>query len=67
MRYLYQKLHGDQTPDSIVLDPVFVDRSQPPKEQISTAQLSQYVKGWGGDQQGYTDWLKQAEQGAAKK
>ncbi|UUZ80990.1 sugar ABC transporter substrate-binding protein [Paenibacillus sp. P26] len=67
VRYLYQKLHGDQTPDSIVLDPVFVDRSQSPKEQISTAQLSQYVKGWGGDQQGYTDWLKQAEQGAAKK
>ncbi|WP_281885039.1 sugar ABC transporter substrate-binding protein [Paenibacillus sp. YYML68] len=62
VRYLYQKLHGDQTPDKVVLEPVFVSRDQLPKEQISTAQLSQHVKGWGGSEQGYTEWMKKAEQ-----
>lgn len=62
VRYLYQKLHGDQTPDKVVLDPVYVSRDQLPKDkQVNTAQLSEYVKGWGGSQQGYTDWLKAAE------
>ncbi|MGF9913424.1 sugar ABC transporter substrate-binding protein [Paenibacillus ehimensis] len=66
VRYLYQKLHGDQTPDKVVLDPVFVSREQLPQQQISTAQLSEHVKGWGNSQQGYTDWLKKAEKPAAK-
>ena len=62
VRYLYQKLHGDQTPDKVVLEPVYVSRDQLPKDkQINTTQLSEYVKGWGGSQQGYTDWMKAAE------
>jgi simple sugar transport system substrate-binding protein len=68
VRYLYQKLHGDQTPDTVVLDPVFVSRENLPKDkQVSTAQLADYVKGWGGSQQGYTDWMKELEKTAAKK
>jgi simple sugar transport system substrate-binding protein len=67
VRYVYQKLHGDQTPDTVVLDPVFVTRDQLPQDkQISTAQLADYVKGWGGSQQGYTDWLKDLEKQAKK-
>ncbi len=67
VRFLYQKLHGDQTPDSVILDPVFVSRDQLPKDKkISTIQLSEYVKGWGGSQQGYTDWLKELEKQAVK-
>jgi simple sugar transport system substrate-binding protein len=62
VRYLYQKLHGDQTPEKVVLDPVYVSRDQLPKDkQVNTTQLSEFVKGWGGSQQGYTDWLKAAE------
>lgn len=68
VRYAYQKLHGDQTPDTVVLDPVFVSRDNLPKDkQVSTAQLSDFVKGWGGSQQGYTDWLKELEKTSAKK
>lgn len=67
VRYLYQKLHGDQTPDKVVLDPVFVSRDQLPKDKkISTSQLGEYVKGWGGSQQGYTDYLKELEKTAKK-
>jgi simple sugar transport system substrate-binding protein len=67
VRYLYQKLHGDQTPDKVVLEPVFVSRDQLPKDkQVSTTQLSEYVKGWGGSEQGYTDWLKELEKSVKK-
>ncbi|BBH21003.1 methylthioribose-binding protein [Paenibacillus baekrokdamisoli] len=63
VRYLYQKLHGDQTDDVVVLNPVFVKREELPKapEKVNTTQLNQYVKGWGNSDQGYTDWLKALE------
>ncbi|GIP37957.1 methylthioribose-binding protein [Paenibacillus sp. J31TS4] len=61
VRYLYQKLHGDQAPDKVVLPPVLVDRASLPEQKISTAELSKHVKGWGSSEQGYTDWLKAAE------
>lgn len=67
VRFLYQKLYGEKTPDKVVLDPIFVSRDQLPATQVSTADLSQHVKGWGGSEQGYTDWLKQLEQLAVKK
>ncbi|MNI00856.1 D-ribose-binding periplasmic protein precursor [compost metagenome] len=67
VRYLYQKLHGDQTPETVVLEPVFISKEQLPKDkQVSTADLSQYVKGWSGSEQGYTDWLKELEKTAKK-
>jgi len=67
VRYLYQKLHGDQTPDTVVLDPIYVSRDALPKDkQVTTDQLAQFVKGWGGSEQGYTDWLKDLEKQAKK-
>ncbi len=60
-RYLYQKLHGDETPDTVVLEPVFVHREDLPEQQISTTELSQYVEGWGSSEQGLTDWMKELE------
>lgn len=62
VRYLYQKFYGDETPEKVVLDPVFVHRESLPAEQISTDQLSEHVEGWGGSEQGYTDWMKELEQ-----
>jgi simple sugar transport system substrate-binding protein len=61
VRYLYQKLHGDETPENVVLDPVFVTRDALPAEPITTDQLHEYVEGWGKSEQGYTDWLKELE------
>ncbi|MFC5650822.1 sugar ABC transporter substrate-binding protein [Paenibacillus solisilvae] len=63
VRFLYQKFHGDQTDDVVVLNPVFVKREDLPKapEKVNTTQLNQYVKGWGNSDQGYTDWLKELE------
>ncbi|EFM09780.1 periplasmic binding protein/LacI transcriptional regulator [Paenibacillus curdlanolyticus YK9] len=62
VRYLYQKLHGDKTDDSVVLDAVLVKRDELPKEAINTTQLNEYIKGWSGRTQGYADWMKELEQ-----
>ncbi|WP_195570992.1 sugar ABC transporter substrate-binding protein [Paenibacillus sp. 1001270B_150601_E10] len=60
VRYLYQKLHGDQTEDKVILEPVYVHRDTlPTDKQISTDELGQYVKGWGGSSQGEQDWMKE--------
>ncbi|WP_433745448.1 sugar ABC transporter substrate-binding protein [Falsibacillus pallidus] len=63
VRYLYQKLHGDQTDAKVVLNPVFVKRDQLPEQSVTTDQLSQYVDGWGASDQGNTDYLKDLENG----
>ncbi|MET3697733.1 simple sugar transport system substrate-binding protein [Bacillus oleivorans] len=61
VRYLYQKLNGDNPPEKIVLDPVFVDQASLPQEQITTNELHEYIKGWGASEQGYTEVLKELE------
>jgi simple sugar transport system substrate-binding protein len=62
VRYLYQKLHGDTTDAVVQLEPVFVQREDLPKDKvITTAELSQYVKGWGSSDLGNTDYLKELE------
>ncbi len=66
VRYVYQKLHGDQTPDKVVLEPVFVSKEVLPAEQVTTDQLHKYVNGWGNSDQGYTTWLRELENKHAK-
>lgn len=59
VRYAYQKLHGDKTEDDVVLSPVYVSKELLPKEQISTTELSKYVKEWGNSQQGVQEWMNE--------
>lgn len=62
VRYLYQKLNGDATDAVVELEPVFVHRDMLPTDKvITTAELSQYVEGWGSSDLGNTDALKQLE------
>ncbi|MBN6186685.1 sugar ABC transporter substrate-binding protein [Aneurinibacillus sp. BA2021] len=58
VRYAYQKLHGDKTPDNVVLKPVLVTRDQLPSEKVTTDTLSKHIKDWGSSQQGLADWMK---------
>ncbi|MBB6735766.1 sugar ABC transporter substrate-binding protein [Cohnella zeiphila] len=66
VRYLYQKIHGDTTPATVELDSVYVNRdSLPADKKVTTADLSQYVKGWGASDEGSTDYLTALEQAVA--
>ncbi|MCC3373506.1 sugar ABC transporter substrate-binding protein [Cohnella sp. REN36] len=68
VRYLYQKIHGDQTPATVQLDSVYVSRDAlPTDKKVTTADLSEYVKGWGASDQGVTDYLTELEQAVAGK
>jgi len=68
VRYLYQKLHGDVTDAVVQLEPVFVHRDALPTDKvITTADLSQYVEGWGSSDLGNTDYLKELEASAGAK
>ncbi|MDK8179472.1 sugar ABC transporter substrate-binding protein [Paenibacillus sp. UMB4589-SE434] len=60
VRYLYQQLHGEKPDEKVVLEPVFVKREDlPADKQVSTNELSQYVKGWSGSKQGEQDWMSE--------
>lgn len=62
VRYLYQKLHGDKTDATVQLEPIYVSRDLLPKDKkVTTADLAQYVPGWGDNGQGNTDYLKELE------
>ncbi|WP_419883004.1 sugar ABC transporter substrate-binding protein [Peribacillus sp. B-H-3] len=63
VRYAYQKLSSGSAPDKVKLNPVFVTKEELPAEQITTAELNKYVKGWGHSEQGYTEKLKDLENG----
>ncbi|TYS61999.1 sugar ABC transporter substrate-binding protein [Bacillus infantis] len=63
VRYAYQKLSGEETPDNVKLTPVFVSKDDLPEEQITTTELNEYVEGWGNSDQGYTETLKELEEG----
>lgn len=68
VRYLYQKLHGDTIDAVVQLEPVFVHRDALPKDKIiTTAELSQYVEGWGSTELGNTDYLKALEDSVGTK
>lgn len=68
VRYLYQKLHGDETPATVQLDSVYVSRDAlPTDKKVTTADLSQYVKGWGASEEGNTDYLTALEQSVGAK
>lgn len=65
-RILYQKFNGDEPEENIVLNPVFVSRDQLPDQEISTSDLSEYVEGWGNNDQGYEEWMKELEEASAQ-
>ncbi|ANF94972.1 sugar ABC transporter substrate-binding protein [Paenibacillus bovis] len=66
VRYLYQKFAGNTSDQRVELEPVYVKRDDLPKDKkVTTADLGEYVKGWGDSDQGNTDELKALEKAIA--
>jgi len=62
VRYLYQKLHGDETDATVELEPIFVHRDMLPTDKaVTTADLAEYVEGWGLSDAGNTEYLQALE------
>ena len=62
VRYLYQKVNGENPEEKVVLDPIFVDASKLPEKTVTTNELHEYIEGWGSSDQGYSDALKELEE-----
>jgi len=67
VRFAYQKIAGEDTPDIFSLDPHLVKQSDLPEETISMDKLGEYVEGWGSSDAATSPWMeKLVEKGNAK-
>jgi simple sugar transport system substrate-binding protein len=62
VRFAYQKIAGEQTPNIYSLDPHLVKRSDLPNQTITMNQLGDYVAGWGESKVAYSPWMKTLEE-----
>ncbi|SFI83786.1 sugar ABC transporter substrate-binding protein [Thermoflavimicrobium dichotomicum] len=58
VRFLYQKIAGEPTPQVYSIQPHLVDKRTLPKQTISMKDLGKYVPGWGQSQAGTSPWMK---------
>jgi simple sugar transport system substrate-binding protein len=62
VRFAYQKIAGEQTPNIYSLEPHLVKRSDLPNQTITMNQLGDYVTGWGESKVAYSPWMKTLEE-----
>ncbi|WP_243385459.1 sugar ABC transporter substrate-binding protein [Bacillus kexueae] len=61
VRFAYQKLAGEETPNIYSLEPHLVKRSSLPEEPIKMADLHQYVSSWGESEVAVSPWMDTLE------
>jgi len=61
VRFAYQKIAGEKTPNIYSLEPHLVKRADLPNEQVSMDELNNYIQGWGQSNVAYSPWMKTLE------
>jgi simple sugar transport system substrate-binding protein len=61
VRFAYQKIAGEKTPNIYSLEPHLVKRSDLPNQQVSMKDLHQYIAGWGQSNVAVSPWMKTLE------
>lgn len=64
-RILYQKVAGETVPDTVQIEPNLIKREVLP-EDVTFDELGEYVTGWGASDLGFSSWMDQLKEGAAK-
>ena len=67
VRFAYQKIAGEKTPNIYSLEPHLVKRTDLPDKQVSMNELSQYIPGWGQSNVAISPWMKTLEAQVNKK
>ncbi|OEH92375.1 sugar ABC transporter substrate-binding protein [Bacillus solimangrovi] len=62
VRFLYQKIAGEPTPQIFSLDPYLVKQTDLPKQNISMDEIGDYIDGWGESNAATSAWMEQLEQ-----
>ncbi|WP_347552045.1 sugar ABC transporter substrate-binding protein [Pseudalkalibacillus hwajinpoensis] len=58
VRFVYQKIAGEETPEIFSLDPHLVKQSDLPEETISMDALGKYVDDWGSSEAATSPWME---------
>jgi simple sugar transport system substrate-binding protein len=66
VRFAYQKIAGEKTPNIYSLEPHLVKKSDLPNEQISMNELGEYIVGWGQSNVAVSPWMKALEEQVKK-
>ncbi|MDR0136962.1 sugar ABC transporter substrate-binding protein [Metabacillus idriensis] len=61
VRFAYQKIAGEETPNIYSLEPHLVEGSNLPEQSIKMDSLSEYVPGWGTSTVATSPWMKTLE------
>lgn len=64
VRFAYQKIAGEETPEIYSLNPHLVKQSDLPDETISMNKLGDFVDGWGASDAATSPWMKKLEEQA---
>lgn len=62
VRFAYQKIAGEETPEIFSLDPHLVKQSDSPDETISMSELGNYVDDWGSSDAAISPWMEKLTQ-----
>lgn len=62
VRFAYQKLAGEETPDIFSVTPYLVHRNQLPEQTVTMNDLHQYIPGWGQAEVAVSPWMKALEE-----
>ncbi|KIL43485.1 protein: sugar ABC-type transporter, substrate-binding protein/ transcriptional regulator, lacI family [Jeotgalibacillus alimentarius] len=61
VRFLYQKIAGEETPSIYALDPSVVNVSDLPDEPVTMADVGQHIEGWGSPNAARSPWMDALE------
>lgn len=61
VRFLYQKIAGEETPSIYALDPSVVNVSDLPDEPVTMADVGQHIEGWGSPNVARSPWMDALE------
>lgn len=66
VRFAYQKIAGEKTPNIYSLEPHLVKRSDLPNTSITMNELHNYIPGWGQSNVAVSPWMKTLEEKVKK-
>jgi simple sugar transport system substrate-binding protein len=58
VRFLYQKIAGEETPQVYSVQPHLVEKEDLPKSKVSMSEIGKYVDGWGKSDAGTSQWME---------
>ncbi|MCM3718679.1 sugar ABC transporter substrate-binding protein [Fictibacillus phosphorivorans] len=58
VRFLYQKVAGEETPEVYSVQPHLVEKEDLPQTKVSMGDIGKYVEGWGKSDAGTSPWMK---------